>query len=149
MIPTADFVVTNSIRMLRDGWALACEANGPMSRLAYLGNYIFDFTTYDEEMDELFARRAIEVCRAIQGKATFDYIKDREQYVWYLTMMNMPFFAKRTEWGTSIRGAWWDGSGEYVSCGLWLDGEQVTEMDFTRETWPLFIDAIIKFPSLG
>jgi hypothetical protein len=149
MNATKDFTAQDFERMLEEGYVFCNENIHPMSRLAYLGSEIFDFTTYDEDMDELFATKAVEVCRAIQDRTTFDYINDRDQYVWYLTMMNMPFFAKRTEWGTSIRGAWWDGGGEYESCSLWSKGNQVTELEFTRETWPLFIDAIIRFSSVG
>lgn len=111
-----------------------------MSRLEYLSDYIFNFTTYDGEMAELFARRSLEVRAAISNSTTFDYIKDADQYRWYLVMCNMPFFADKLEWGTSIRGAWWGEPPhrkiEFSSCGLFLDGEQLHEtMEFTRDQW--------------
>jgi hypothetical protein len=136
-------------RMLEEGWKES-DINGPLGRLEYLADYIFDFTTYDREMAELFASRALEVCAAISGGTTFNYIKDAEQYRWYLVMCNMPFFADKITWGTSVRGAWWSeppqGKIKFSSCGLWLDGEQLHEpMEFTCDQWREFIAAVLGF----
>lgn len=122
----------------------------PTSRLEYLANYIFDFTTYDEEMDRLFAEKAVEVCAAINDGKTFEYIKDPENYRWYLLMCNMPFFIKRLEWGTSIRGAWWKSrigkEIEFQSCGIWDGDNQLHEkMKFDQGEWEKFIAAVIEF----
>jgi hypothetical protein len=118
----------------------------PESRLEYLGNSIFDFTTYDDEMTVLLAGKAVEVCKAITGKTTFEYIENPENYRWYIIMCNMPFFNGRLEWGTSIRGAWWDHKITFQSCGLW-DGEKqlCEEMTFTQEEWGDFMQAVISF----
>ena len=141
-------------RMLEEGYAevraFFDSASAPRSRLEYLGDYIFDFTTYDSDLGELFAGKALEVCAAISDGKTYDYIKDAEQYRWYLVMVNMPFFADKLEWGTSVRGAWW---GEpphslikFDSSGLFLDGKQLHEpMHFTREQWGEFISAVREF----
>lgn len=80
----------------------------PESRTEFLAVYLFDFTTYDSGMDELLGEKAVEVFRVISERKTFEYIADQEQYRWYIIMCNMPFFAARLEWGSSIRGAWWD-----------------------------------------
>ena len=122
----------------------------PESRLEYLSEYIFDFATYDAEMSETFAKKAVEVCSAINDSKTFDYIKDPENHKWYLLMCNMPFFASRLEWGTSIRGAWWGahsgGQIEFQSCGLWMGDEQCSQtMKFGHHEWTLFITAVIAF----
>lgn len=121
--------------------------SSPLSRLHYLSDYIFDFTTYDSAMSELFASKALEVCKAISDKATFDYIKDADGYRWYLLMVNMPFFAGRLEWGTSIRGAWWIPEDHYTleSCGIWRGDEQCTSLTFTADEWESFIAAMIDF----
>lgn len=125
-------------------------ATAPESRLEYLSRNIFDFTTYDGSMDVLFARKAVEVCGAISAKTTFDYIKDQENYHWYLLMCNIPFFAERIEWGTSIRGAWWGAYPgkpiELASCGLWDGYQQLTDtLRFSDEEWAQFIQAIVEF----
>lgn len=52
----------------------------PESRLAFLSASIFDFTTCDGSMDELFARKAVEVCAAITNRTTFEYINVRTDY---------------------------------------------------------------------
>lgn len=117
-----------------------------LSRLEFLADYIFDFTTYDTEMGELFARKAIEVCAAVNEGKTFDYIKDADNYRWFLLMVNMPFFAGRLEWGTSVRGAWWDYDAQTLeSCGIWRGKEQAPSMQFTREEWMRFIAALVEF----
>lgn len=123
----------------------------PESRLAFLAVNIFNFTTYDGEMDELFARKAVEVCAAINNSATFDYIKDADNYRWFLLMCNMPFFYRRLTWGTSIRGAWWDidrkKTSEISSCGLWDGDEQLLNLRFDNAEWVAFIHAMIDFAS--
>lgn len=124
--------------------------DGQLSRLEFLSRGIFEFTTYESEMDELFAAKAIEVCQAITDRRTFEYIDSRENRIWYLMMCNMPFFANRLEWGTSIRGAWWASCPgiilELDSCGLWIGEEQITEgLEFTPEEWERFIRAVIAF----
>jgi len=122
----------------------------PETRLAYLSEHIFNFTTYDGEKDEFFGRKAVEVCAAINDRTTFDFIKDEENYTWFLVMCNMPFFEDKTEWGTSIRGAWWGaGPGRQIeldSCGLWIDGQQLTEtLQFGDDEWKRFIAAVVEF----
>lgn len=134
-------------RMLEEGFIETNEfLESQQSRLTYLSEYIFDFTTYDGGVAELFATKALEVCAAISDGKTFDYIKDPDNYQWYLLMCNMPFFAERLSWGGSIRGAWWDNSITLDSCGLFLDGGQIVDtMEFTRDEWAEFIAAVLAF----
>lgn len=137
-------------QLLTDSY-LASEtvASEPVSRLEFLANAVFEFTTYDREMSETLARKALEVCGALNRDTTQEYIADVPDYLWYIIMCNMPFFAHRIDWGTSIRGAWWDtgNSGfELQSCGLWMDVKQLCDaIKFTRDEWILFIDAITEF----
>jgi hypothetical protein len=118
----------------------------PTSRLEYLSDYIFDFTTYEDEAAELFARRAIEVAAAISNGTTFEYIKRHEDRIWFLLMCNMPFFYPRLEWGTSIRGAWWKHENHTLeSCGLFDGDTQLERLTFTRDEWREFIWAVGEF----
>lgn len=137
----------NYRNMLEQGFVETnASLGGQSTRLDYLGNFIFDFTTYDSDMSELFATKALEVCAAISDKATFEYIKDPEQYRWYLVMCNMPFFVGRLDWGTSIRGAWWTGSVTLDTYALWLDGNPLPpSMELTSEQWHEFVAAMIEF----
>jgi hypothetical protein len=116
------------------------------SRLVYLSEHIFDFTTYDDAVSEMFARVALDICEAISDGTTFEYIKIPTNYHWYLAMCNMPFFADRIEWGTSIRGAWWVNSVTLDSCGLWVGEDQLIErLFFSEREWAKFISAVIQF----
>lgn len=142
------------LRMLEDGHAEtdSFQGQGRTSRLDYLGEHIFDFTTYEAEFSELFAAKAVEVCAAISARKTFEYIRvSNENRMWYLLMCNMPFFLPRLNWGGSIRGAWWDvpthkKAIEFNTCGLFWNGEQIAEtMQFTLAEWEQFIEALCVF----
>jgi hypothetical protein len=129
-----------------------CESESecpPETRAAFVACHIFDFTTYDGGMDDLFGRKALEVCAAINERRTFDYITDPECYRWYLLMCNMPFFVDKLEWGTSIRGAWWGTQlGQpfvLASCGLWSGDEQALRITFPDSQWSAFISALVEF----
>lgn len=116
------------------------------TRLEYLSGEIFNFTTYDSDVAELFARKALDVCEAINKRKTFEYQQDTGGYHWFLIMINMPFFTDRLNWGTSVRGAWWDHKEfKLGSCGLFEGEKQVLEMTFTRDEWMAFIEALVEF----
>ncbi len=88
----------------------AKEVDGcpPPNKLAFLGNHIFNFTTYDGDIDKLFAGKMLEVIDCILNRTTFKYQEDENNYINYLTMVNMPFLCNKLEWGMSIKGAWFD-----------------------------------------
>lgn len=120
----------------------------PETRLQYLSRSIFDFTTYDGGMDELFASWAVRVCDAITERTTFDMCGENagEEYQWYLIMLNIPFFAKRTTWGGSVRGAWWEDPISFQSCGLWDGDKQLAEsIRFRKQEWESFMRAVVAF----
>jgi hypothetical protein len=132
------------------------EQSDVNSKLEYLSFNVFGFITYDGGIDDLFARKAVEVCKAITLRETFEYIKDPENYKWYLIMCNMPFFKDKLNWGGSIRGAWWgaetsDPEKAYhiQSTGLFYEGEQLCDVIyFTDEEWIKFIRALIEFAGI-
>ena len=123
--------------------------NNKLTKLEFIGEHIFEFITYENVVLSLFAKKALEVCEAITKKNTFDYIRTEEGNLWYLIMVNMPFFEGKLEWGTSIRGAWWDLSSSKFftlkSCGFFENGEQLLEIKFNENQWHEFIEAMIKF----
>lgn len=133
-------------RMLEEGHN-KLQGQAHHSRLEFIADHVFNFTTYECEYSELFAKKAIEVCDAINDGKTYEYIKEHENRLWYSLMVNMPFFSDKLEWGASIRGAWWsEGPHKFSSCGLFLDGEQLCEtMEFTREQWREFVVAVVEF----
>lgn len=86
------------------------ESSGcpPDNKFEFIGSTIFDFTTDDGALDELLAKKMIEVVTVIINKTNYDYIKEEANYINYITMVNMPFLQGKLEYGTSIRGAWFD-----------------------------------------
>lgn len=83
----------------------------PINKLQFLGNRIFDFITYDYMADELFAKKTLEVIECILNRTNSHYQKSRENYINYMYIVNTPFMRDKLEWGSSIRGAWFDDHG--------------------------------------
>ena len=124
-------------KVLLEDWR--CDGNyEDLSKLAFVGGMIFDFTTYDSSIDEILAKKMLEVVEAILNKTTFEYIKvGDDNYLNYLTMVNMPFLDGKLSWGTSIRGAWfesyaWKGKEFEFDCGrVKVKGEEME--DFLKQ----------------
>jgi len=135
---------------------ICCRPDEPMSKLEYL-NYVFDFTTYADFLDEIFVTKALEVCKAISNKSTFDYIhKSDDHHLWFIAMCNMPFFISKISWGTSIRGAWWDiyeGADKpfiIKSTGLYDENEeQILALELNAVEWGKFIAAMLEFAEIA
>lgn len=135
------------LNLLEHSYAVEVREFGPTySRLEFLSDHVFQFVTYDSEMSRLFAKMAVEVCDAINKTSTFEFVKSAENYKWFLLMCNMPFFITRLDWGTSVRGAWWD-SDKLNSCGLWVGEEQITTLNFKASQWEDFARAVVVFAS--
>ena len=114
------------------------------TRHDFLANIVFGFDTYNEDMDRVFAQRALETCCAITTGTTFQYIEDEDNYGWYLIMCHMPFFESRISWGSSIRGAFWDfGPLEYAHVPLLDEGTEPAHLD--RDEWIEFMHAMFRF----
>lgn len=95
--------------MLQEAWECEKEYQGEYSKLEFLSDIVFNFITYDSDMAELFAGKMLDVISAILHQKTFEFINiGLDNYFTYLTMVNMPFMINKIEWGTSIRGAWFD-----------------------------------------
>jgi len=143
----------NYLKLLQDSHKETAENRGykDLGRLEFLAEDIFGFTTYENFVSSLMAKKSLEVCKAISERKTFDYIKTEEGHLWYLIVVNMPFFQGKLEWGTSIRGAWWDLCGKDAfklnSCGLFSGGEQLLEIELNEKQWMEFIHAMIEFAS--
>lgn len=135
------------VRMLEDSYVVESDS---MSRLEWLSEYVFKFTTYDSEIAEEFARRALEVCGVISERTSFEFIKDSDNYRWYILMCNMPFFSDKLEWGTSIRGAWWSSGIGIHSLGFYDEGIQIMDsVEFDDDEWVDFVSTMIDFAKEG
>lgn len=115
------------------------------SRLEFLADHVFDFTTYDSEAGAFFGRKAVEVCAALSDRQTFEYIKNPDNYLWHLALCNTPFFADRINWGGSIRGAWWGEIPPLDTCALMQDHAQMLMIEFAGDEWVHFIEAVRAF----
>lgn len=136
----------NYFLMLLENGYLQTEHMHKSSRIEFISEYIFEFLTYDSEKAEIFARKALEVCYAITNGTTFDYIKKSDDcYTWFLIMVNTAFFKSKIEYGTSIRGAWWDHKINFSSCGLFDHETQICDFEMDRDEWNSFINALIDF----
>ncbi len=131
-----------------------------LDRYEFLAEYIFGFTTYDSEKSELFGRKALEFCQVIANRTNFEYIEESdENYTWYLIMANSELFSRYLNWGTSIRGAWWDfhryqGMNFYIPLeigdlepSLHFDGDNGNSSNLSQEQWINFINAMTTFVS--
>lgn len=138
----------NYLELLNQSYAITNNiGNNRISPMAFLGGHVFDFTTYDDDMDELLGSKALEVCEAISNGKTFDYIKNEDNYQWYILMVNMSFFSGMLEWGGSIRGAWWDHgfSFDLDTCSLRDKESQSIEIKMSENEWREFIVAMREF----
>lgn len=107
------------------------------SKMVFLGEDVFGFTTYENELTESLTGLMLEVIDCILNKTTFDYHgQSREHYVNYILMCNMPFLVGKLEWGTSIRGAWFD---YYKKEGYDLLGENVPAADLENFIRAIFV----------
>ena len=138
------------LETLRNSYFLEKSRDEFITKDSYLSDHIFDFTTYDYDIDDQLVPMAIGVCKAITQRKTFDFIQDKDRYLWFILMCNMPFFRSKISWGSSIRGAFWDTSEtiSIESCGLYDSNQnQTTKLEFKGNEWIAFIEAVIEFQS--
>lgn len=83
------------------------------SKFEFVGDDIFHFVTYDTEVTEMLASKMLEVINVILQKGNSNYQENPQNYITYLMMVNMPFLKGKLDWGTSIRGAWFDEHGHH------------------------------------
>ena len=117
------------------------------NKLAFLGEYIFDFTTYDSGIDELLASRMLEVVECILNRTTFEYQEEEENYLNYLLMVNYPFLHNKLEWGMSIRGAWFDEYGSHSDGGVY-DICYIDDFNIPIKDINIFMKELIEWSKL-
>lgn len=110
---------------------------------------IFDITTYDSGMDRLFAEHVVEVLEAIASRTTFEYqAKSAEHYYRFLMVVNFKQIYPLLEWGTSIRGCWFNlGFGKEFDPIDYLtrfDGESYPKVQHQKEMAD-FVNALRLF----
>ncbi len=121
-----------------------CFTCSSPSKLEFIANHVFLINTYDSLVDEKMALDFLKVCDVITKGDNFIFIDSSdENYELYLRTVMYPFFENKIDWGSSIRGAWWEYDlVEIDSCGLYYEGEQLLNEKFDMR---LLIPAIQKF----
>lgn len=78
------------------------------TKYEWAANEVFELTTYDGSLDELFVKKIIEVLKVIFNRTSFDYIKEESNYITYILVCQLLERFNWIDWGTSIRGAWFE-----------------------------------------
>lgn len=83
-----------------------------LTKYEFLGG-VFNFVTYDKNIEKQMVKDMVEVLRAILNGETYEYIKSPSRHKKYIHMVNTPFLYEKINWGNSVRGAWLDNNKEY------------------------------------
>lgn len=83
--------------------------DGEPTKAMWLVEEYFDLTTYDDDISQEWGDVIIEILGVINDDNNFDYINSGdENYKKYLMVANLLEREQLIDWGTSIRGAWFD-----------------------------------------
>lgn len=97
-------------------------------KFIFLSDYIFNIATYDDDMSLEFGKKIFEVMKSIKNKETFEYINDVENYRSYIIVCNLLDKFDLIDWGSSIRGSWFNGNNIVCDVGCWKsDGTVIYE----------------------
>ena len=118
-------------RKYEDDYYSYCISTCGETKYEWCASIIFDLVTYDSELDEIFVKNILEVCKSIINRTNYDYIKDPERYVQYIIVCQLLSSMKWIDWGTSIRGAW---IAEYNKVNI------IAEVPLTEENLRILID---------
>ena len=123
---------SNIINIYQERYADYCSYTDEPTKYEWCASDIFDLATYDDELDELFVKKILEVCQVILDRENFKYIENEDQYIQYIAVCQLLRQMKWIEWGTSIRGAWID---EYSKVNI------VEDVRLTKDN----LEALISF----
>lgn len=80
--------------------------NEQEKKCIFLSDAIIGITTYDDGLSAEFGKIVLDTLIQIKNRSTFEYIKDETNYKNYILSCN--FIESWLEWGSSIRGAWFN-----------------------------------------
>jgi hypothetical protein len=108
------------------GWDWKNDCTPKQMKAAWVSSSIFGIATYDDNLDVEFGEAILDVMRAINDGRTFEYIVENNgaNYRKYILVCNWLEKRKMINWGTSIRGAWFD---------YWSKVQICDGVDFTKE----------------
>lgn len=97
------------LQIFEDEFAEHCDGAENENKYDWCAKYVFMLLTYDEELAEIFIKKIFEVCKAILEKRNFSFFKDNdEKYREYIIVCQLLCRLNWINWGTSIRGAWFE-----------------------------------------
>ena len=132
-------MLEESYQEYKDGY-FNCK---PPSKLNFIATQVFLIWVYDSAIEEKMGLEFLKVCDVITKRYNFQFLESEENYELYIRTVSYPFFEGKLEWGSSIRGAWWEYSHvEIDSCGLHYEGKQLLKGKFGMR---LLIPAIQQF----
>ncbi len=105
----------------------------------WCSNYVFGLKTYDGELDKEFVEKIFEVCKAILDRTTFAFInQSEEKYSQFIIVCNLFEKYRWIDWGTSIRGAWFEADGESKALVETDEGD----VPFTKDNLRILIEFV-------
>lgn len=117
---------------------------GGYTKYEWAAMNIFDLFTYDSSLDEKFVKTIIEVCKVILEKGNYEYISDEQNYDKYILVCQMLRRFRWIDWGTSIRGAWFepdtDHSKEILEECKWWTAENGEWTEHVIDAVPFTVD---------
>ena len=96
-----------TIEMYRDDYE-EMKWCGYESKYEWVCECVFNLSPYDSGIAKKWGKRIIDVCKAILEGRTFEYIEQEGNYEPYLLVCQLLDKNDLIEWGTSIRGAWFN-----------------------------------------
>ena len=97
-----------TIELIKTDYDLCVECDIFETKYEWAASSVFKLATYDSDLDELFVKKILEVCKVILNRTNFEYIKDENNYHTYILVCQLLKDMKWINWGTSIRGAWFN-----------------------------------------
>jgi hypothetical protein len=122
------------------------------TKYEWAANLVFNLTTYDGSLDELFVKKIIEICKVILDGKNYEYIRDENNYKDFILVCQLLHNFDWINWGTSIRGAWFERGSraryllENYSASQYIDDEWREkghpDIPFSEENLRLLIEFI-------
>ena len=125
----------NVKELLKAHYDFYADCYDDASKYKWAASNVFDLTTYDGDLDERFVKAIIEVCKVIFEKSNFNYIEGDGNYVKYILVCQLLDKFQWIEWGTSIRGAWFDGLASIHDTHPILEQDEWSEYDDEKHEW--------------
>ena len=123
----------NVLELYRDDYKFECDnITRDCSKYSWAASEVFELTTYDRDLDEMFVKKIIEVCKVILENRAFDYIRDESNYVDYILVCQLLEHFHWIEWGTSIRGAWFEESHQ-----KYYESQPIVKCPYTHAEGPI------------